>query len=275
MEVVTVDQEEEEFVQTKRTRTQKFSKITKIFLIDIILILLFSIPFLVFYGWRQKIGFKTGFFCNDNSLRYPYVVSKISQGNIAAQTLLAPPIILAISEIIKRFKKTKYLGKIIYLRIVRFLHGFCICMSFSYVPKLFRGNLRPHFMDVCIPNINCSAIENQFILIQDYECQNKDVTIDVYMSFPSVHTSSAVFVSIYLIFFIWKRVKWFKIRICLQFFMLLYAFFISISRINEHYHHPSDVIAGTIIGGLSAYASVKYFEDFFRDTNKDILHKSI
>lgn len=277
MEIYSSDREEDssEVVRKRRTTLQTLTSITKILLIDLLQLILFSFPIIVFYAWRQKIGFKTGFFCNDNSIRYPYIESKISQGNIAAQTLLGPPIILSLSEIIKRFRKRRHIEKVIYLRIIRYFHGFFICMSFTYVPKLFRGNLRPHFMDVCKPIIDCNDITNKLRFIEDYKCLNDNVSIDVYMSFPSVHTSAAVFVSIYLVFYLWKLIKWNKLRICLQFFVLLYAYSISLSRIDEHYHHLSDVIAGTIIGALSAYASVKCFEDFFRDSDVSAIQKSI
>lgn len=279
MEIISSNEEGDVIVHRKRTNIQIFTAISKTLLLDVLQLLLFSFPIIVFYAWRQQIGFKTGFFCDDSSIRYPYVQSKISQGNIAAQTLLGPPIILTLSEIIKRFRircDDNNIGKVIYLRIIRYFHGFFICMSFTYVPKLFRGNLRPHFMAVCKPKIDCTATYNQLRLIEDYECMNDNVSIDVYMSFPSVHTSAAVFVSVYLIFYIWKRIKWTKLRICLQFFVLLYAYTISLSRVAEHYHHPSDVIAGTIIGGLSAYASVKYLEDFFRNPGvQKTIHKAI
>uniref|UniRef100_A0A336L3U5 CSON003887 protein n=1 Tax=Culicoides sonorensis TaxID=179676 RepID=A0A336L3U5_CULSO len=271
MEVVSVEtgeEDEEEIVKKKETKVEKILKKLNVCLTDLTLLVIFSLPIIVFYAWRQKNGFKTGFFCNDNSIRYPYRETKISQSSIAIQTLLGPPIIFVVIELFTILRKRglenkfKYFGKSVYYRITRYFHGFFICMSFTYVPKLFRGNLRPHFIDACNPNVDCNATQNQFKFIQDYECWN-EVSIDVYMSFPSVHTSASVFVAVYLIFYLWKRIKWNKLRICLQFLLFLYAYFISLSRIHEHYHHPSDVIAGTIIGVLSSYAAVKYFEGFF------------
>lgn len=274
MEIIPGD--DLEAVHHKKTKVQRMAILTKIFLIDIVQLIFFSTPIIIFYAWRQQLGFKTGFFCNDYSIRYPYVKSMISQSNIAVQTLLVPPVILTLVELLKRCRrKRRNIGKMIYLRIIRYLHGFFICMSFTYVPKLFRGSLRPHFMDVCDPNIDCRNEINQLRFIEDYECRGDNVSTDIYMSFPSVHTSAAIFVSIYLVLYLQKQIKWSNLRICLQFMVLLYGYSMSLSRIEEHYHHPSDVIAGVIIGGLSAYVSVKYLEDFFREPSEEKLPKSI
>ncbi|XP_063706374.1 putative phosphatidate phosphatase [Culicoides brevitarsis] len=261
MEVVSVEADDLEIVDKKRPKNIVL-KVTKIILLDIVLLVFYFFPVIIFYVWRQKVGFRTGFFCNDNSIRYPYVKSRISQGNIAAQSLLVAPVILIFSEILIQFRNKRQ-WSVIYARITKYFHGFFICMSFTYVPKLFRGTLRPHFMDVCVPNVDCSAPENQLRFIEDYECTGENNSIDVFMSFPSVHSAAASFIAIYLIFYFGTRVKQIKVRLCLQFLLLIYAYSIGLSRIAEHYHHTSDVIAGAAIGGLSAFASAKYFENFF------------
>lgn len=38
------------------------------------------------------------------------------------------------------------------------------------VAKYTIGRLRPHFMTLCVPDINCSLPENQFRYIENFTC---------------------------------------------------------------------------------------------------------
>lgn len=64
------------------------------------------------------------------------------------------------------------------------------------------GFLRPNFFLHCIPNITDCKPE-QYIAEDEYECTNNNVDkahlSDIYMSFPSGHTSAAMFYVVFLV----------------------------------------------------------------------------
>jgi phosphatidate phosphatase len=51
-----------------------------------------------------------------------------------------------------------------------FLFGAACSQLTTDTSKYVLGSLRPYFMDVCRPNINCSLPENQHRYIELYTC---------------------------------------------------------------------------------------------------------
>ena len=42
-------------------------------------------------------------------------------------------------------------------------------------------------------------------------------------------------------------------------FPVLLAVFVACSRVHDNWHHPSDVLAGAAVGGISAFVCFRYF----------------
>lgn len=65
------------------------------------------------------------------------------------------------------------------------------------IGKYTIGRLRPHFIDVCDPNIDCSLIENAHRYITDFTCRKSSIK-DTRLSFPSGHSSFMTYTMVYL-----------------------------------------------------------------------------
>ena len=80
------------------------------------------------------------------------------------------------------------------------------------------------------------------------------------LSFISGHASFSFYCATFLISYIntqTKKLKWGStVAPYLQFVLALLATWISFTRIGDYYHHPSDVICGTLAGvGFALYFS--------------------
>ncbi|GMH54166.1 hypothetical protein TrRE_jg3609 [Triparma retinervis] len=144
--------------------------------------------------------------------------------------------------------------------------------------KLYVGRLRPNFYAICDYNdekMKCEAEESR---------QNEGRC-----SFPSGHSSlsmtGCLLISLYLGFKLTKTKKDngnkllrekccgegctdFSFPECVYYIFLLpifLALFVACSRVHDNWHHPSDVIAGALIGALSACWA--FYQFYFRNLN--------
>lgn len=65
--------------------------------------------------------------------------------------------------------------------------------------------------------------------------------------------------SLLLQFYLQSRFTWRGARLLrplLQFTLLMMAFYTGLSRVSDHKHHPTDVLAGFVQGALVAYCIV-------------------
>ncbi|KAK3521712.1 hypothetical protein QTP70_015816, partial [Hemibagrus guttatus] len=116
----------------------------------------------------QHEPFKRGFFCNDDSIKYPLKDDTISYqllgGVMIPVTLLTMIIGECVSVYLKRIKsKSSFSNSYVaclYKAIGTFLFGAAMSQSLTDIGKYSIGRLRPHFLDVCKPDwnsINCSS----------------------------------------------------------------------------------------------------------------------
>ncbi|KAA0708798.1 Phospholipid phosphatase 3 [Triplophysa tibetana] len=66
--------------------------------------------------------------------------------------------------------------------------------------------------------------------------------------------------------FTWRGAR--LLRPLLQFTLLMMAFYTGLSRVSDHKHHPTDVLAGFLQGALVAYCIVFYLSDLFKPKAK-------
>lgn len=256
---------------------QKQSKIFHYLIRDSLQIIFFASPMLIYHAIRLITNQKHhgGFFCDDNSIKYPYKESRISETAVVIQTITIPIIIIMVLEtyIHKKSnenttKSTSSLIERIYKYVINYLSAYIVCCSFMWLPKYFNGNLRPHFFDVCQPVLNidknnpCDDPKNFGKFITDYYC-SKTYMPSIYRTFPSGHASQSCFAVCYLIMFIQRKISAIRLRICLQFVLVCYAIFVSLSRIYDYHHHPSDVFFGALLGLLCWLVVVKVVENDF------------
>ncbi|XP_018589794.1 phospholipid phosphatase 3 isoform X1 [Scleropages formosus] len=246
--------------------------------LDVFCLLLAGLPFLIIESSTVK-PYRRGFYCSDESIKYPYK----NGDTISDAVLCATGILIAIFSIIigecyrihylnegsKSFVGNPYVSAL-YKQVGVFLFGCAISQSFTDIAKVSVGRMRPHFLDVCNPDfstINCSLG-----YITDYKCRGPENKVqEARKSFFSGHASFSMFTMLYLVLYLQSRFTWRGARLLrplLQFTLLMMAFYTGLSRVSDHKHHPTDVLAGFVQGALVAYCVVFYVSDLFKPKPK-------
>ncbi|KAM4641207.1 phospholipid phosphatase 3 isoform 1-T1 [Discoglossus pictus] len=246
--------------------------------LDIFCLILAALPFLIIETSTIE-PYRRGFYCDDESIQYPYQ----SRETINDAVLSAVGILIAILAIIVgEFFRIYYLKErshsfiqnpyvaALYKQVGCFIFGCAISQSFTDIAKVSIGRLRPHFLAVCKPDyttINCSDG-----YIENYTCQgNESKVMEARKSFFSGHASFSMYTMLYLVLYLQSRFTWRGARLLrplLQFTLLMMAFYTGLSRVSDHKHHPTDVLAGFAQGALVAYCIVFYVSDLFKPQKK-------
>ncbi|XP_015211280.1 phospholipid phosphatase 3 isoform X2 [Lepisosteus oculatus] len=240
---------------------------------DIFCLILVMLPSIVL----NKAGvqpFQRGFFCDDDSIKYSF-----KRSTIPSPVLLAAGMILPVASIItgecyrihylnegsKSFISNPYVSTL-YKQVGVFIFGCAVSQSFTDIAKVSVGRMRPHFLAVCEPDfsrINCSDG-----YITDYFCKGEESRVqEARKSFFSGHASFSMYTMLYLAFYLQSRFTWRGARLLrplLQFTLIMMAFYTGLSRVSDHKHHPTDVLAGFVQGALVAYCIVFYVSDLFK-----------
>ncbi|XP_013869278.1 lipid phosphate phosphohydrolase 3 isoform X2 [Austrofundulus limnaeus] len=218
--------------------------------------------------------YQRGFFCDDSSIRLPYKNSTVSTAVLTAVGVAVPVVSIIIGESYriyflnegsKSFVGNPYISAV-YKQVGVFVFGCAISQSFTDIAKVSVGRLRPHFLDVCMPDfstINCSLG-----YITDYQCQGPESRVqEARKSFFSGHASFSMYTMLYLVFYLQSRFTWHGARLLrplTQFTLIMMSFYTGLSRVSDHKHHPTDVLAGFIQGALVAYCIVFFVSDLFK-----------
>ncbi|KAL3868278.1 hypothetical protein ACJMK2_041105 [Sinanodonta woodiana] len=229
---------------------------------DVIIWLAIGLPALVLY--IMGTPYKAGFFCDDTSLKYPYKQNTISDALLSGVAFGLTIMMLLIVEVLNIFEKENKRhrcltqGPFTCLKgFGIFLFGFVITQIFTEVLKNAVGRLRPNFFDLCRPDF--SRIDCSQGYITNYTCTNDEHSASTLrnsrQSFPSGHAVFSVFTSMYLVLYIQKRLHISYshfLKPTIQAALVLLSVLCSVSRITDHMHHSSDVIAGIGIGFVVA-----------------------
>ncbi|XP_074113886.1 putative phosphatidate phosphatase isoform X2 [Cotesia typhae] len=220
-----------------------------------------------------------GFFCNDQTIMYPRVlketVSNLTLGIIALIFL----ILIIIGEIfharktrssqqLLTFKVPNWIT-LIYHKAGTYLIGGITTVLIGDVIKLTVGRLRPHFLDVCAPNIDCTLATNlnRYVGPGEFVCTSNftDDLRNARLSFPSSHSSTLTYVGVYFICYLQLRITSRNLKMLkyfLQFIVVSVIWFISMTRISDYFHHWSDVTVGMMIGLVNALITVQLATPF-------------
>uniref|UniRef100_A0A915EBH3 Phosphatidic acid phosphatase type 2/haloperoxidase domain-containing protein n=1 Tax=Ditylenchus dipsaci TaxID=166011 RepID=A0A915EBH3_9BILA len=249
-------------------------------------ILLFNAIIIVGFGILAysskyfKKPVQRGFHCGDLSIRYPFKESTVPIGSLLlvgnASTLVA----IILGEFFYHRRKFEPLSQVYQLfdqllhpSFVRFAQfflasvaGFTVNIWLVYMVKYNLGQLRPHFLDVCRPNVNymsCSATQ----YFENYTCTTSGTEparklYDARLSFYSGHTSAAFYFASFFVMYVHTRIgrfeySWTPLFVLLYTIVLTAASLVGISRILDNKHHNSDVVVGALVG-TSIAACVLY-----------------
>ncbi|ESP04507.1 hypothetical protein LOTGIDRAFT_237348 [Lottia gigantea] len=223
--------------------------------------------------------FKQGFFCSDESIRYPYKTSTVSNIVLYLVSFFMPLVILAIGDIVTvlleirrneldlqpKVSKLKVIVEQISCTMAVFLFGFASTQFSVDIMKYSVGRLRPHFLAVCQPEkFNCTG---QYI--EDFVCTSgtQEELKQARLSFPSGHAALSIYAMLFLICYIHEKFHFQTLPLLktfLQipcFYMAIYA---SVSRVFDYWHHPTDVLAGFLLGAFMAIVTAKLVANNFK-----------
>ncbi|GMR37496.1 hypothetical protein PMAYCL1PPCAC_07691, partial [Pristionchus mayeri] len=221
---------------------------------------------------------KSSFACDDYSIRNPFVKTQtISAVAVILITLITPLLIILITEIIidrissryLRFKFRSFNVPALLVHIIAFEGyfqlGYVMQVVVNQVTKYAVGRLRPHFLTVCVPApYNCTAGDR---FVYDYTCTGDTKDVDEgRLSFYSGHSATAMYTATFTAIYLHARIGYIAPRIILstvQTLLFTGGLFICYTRIQDYYHHPTDVLAGAIIGFLGAIYSCFAWADIW------------
>ncbi|XP_064798210.1 phospholipid phosphatase 1-like isoform X1 [Oncorhynchus masou masou] len=243
-------------------------------LLDIACLIIGGLPLAAFNLGKIK-PYQRGFFCNDDSISYPFHQSTVTSIVLYTAGFALPICCMVFGECLsvylKRIKSKSSFSNVyvanVYKAIGTFVFGAAMSQSLTDIAKYSIGRLRPHFLDVCKPDwklINCTA----GAYIEDFTCTGDTHMVnEARLSFYSGHSSFSMYCMLFLALYIQARLQaeWARLlRPTLQFFLIAASVYTGLSRVSDYKHHWSDVLAGIIQGALVAILVVFVVSDFFK-----------
>ena len=144
------------------------------------------------------------------------------------------------------------------------LHSLILSTIFQVMLKLFIGGLRPNFLSHCDPNPYARPrlkVGYNGMMLSTDACRG-DVNFAM-TSFPSGHTTAAFAGLVYLFLYLNAKLKvWSNYhpavwKVFVMYMPILLAVFIGGSVFVDYHHNWYDVVAGAIIGTLSALSAYR------------------
>ncbi|XP_045160349.1 phospholipid phosphatase 1-like [Mercenaria mercenaria] len=221
-----------------------------------------AVSLLVLYLFLYGKPYETGFFCDDKSLSYPSIPETITTPVLVAAGFTFSILLVVTVEVLncldnKCQRPCQWARDIIFCvkSYVVFMIGFLIQELVVDAVKNKMGVLRPNFFDVCKPQFNGTLCPGY---ISEYTCtgseQDKEIRSSR-QSFPSGHSAFSMYIAAYFCIYVENRLQ-IRFSRLLKFFLqsglIFIAILCGIGRIIDNKHHPSDVIAGYILGIIVA-----------------------
>ncbi|VDK22201.1 unnamed protein product [Anisakis simplex] len=136
--------------------------------------------------------------------------------------------------------------------------------------KYSTGRLRPHFLDVCKPNVNLTVLcgsgsASSHDYIEDYVCLGgpEARVRNARLSFYSGHASTAMNVAVFCVMYLQarlpRRIYGISLLPLFQTMLIGGALLVGYSRVSDNMHHPTDVMVGFAAGLMVALVSVSSF----------------
>ncbi|XP_043941444.1 phospholipid phosphatase 3 [Protopterus annectens] len=250
------------------------SKKVLLICLDFVCLIVAALPFMIIEGGAIQ-PYEQGFYCNDESINYPYKNGDtISDAVLSAVGILIAILAITLGECYrihylkerpKSFIQNSYVAAL-YRQAGCFIFGCAISQSFTDIAKVSIGRLRPHFLNVCKPKFSNESCSHGYVT--NYTCTGPVHKVqEARKSFFSGHASFSMYAMLYLVFYLQARFTWKGARLLrplLQFTLIMLAFYTGLSRVSDHKHHPTDVLAGFAQGALVAYCIAFYVSDLFR-----------
>lgn len=231
------------------------------FAVDVTIWIIVGVP--VLYLYKASTPYRRGFFCNDDSLRYPYKENTISDDFLLFIGFSLPFVVFLLNELERyRVKRTtEHINKyaVVFAKIsCAYAFGFTMIELVIQGAKPAIGRLRPNFFDVCKPDFTKIDCDKGYIT--DYNCTDTDYSDSIHrqsrLSFPSGHAGFAMYSAIFTSLYMEKQVtlQCSAVAKCFtQTAMILLALMCAITRLYDNKHHVTDIMAGMALGVLVGY----------------------
>ncbi|XP_051963822.1 phospholipid phosphatase 1 [Xyrauchen texanus] len=241
--------------------------------LDVICLLLAGLPFAVLN--IQHKPFKRGFFCSDDTIKYPFKEDTISYQLLMGIIIPFTLIVIILGECLPIYLRSRssfsyeYIGRV-YKVIGSFVFGAALSQSLTDIAKYSIGRLRPHFLTACKPN--WSLIDCKSGYIENFTCTgDQTISNEGRLSFYSGHSSFSMYCMLFLALYLQSRLRfgWARLlRPTLQFSFIAASLYVGLSRVSDYKHHWSDVLTGLIQGALVALFTVFFVSDLFNTHSK-------
>ncbi|CAL2031102.1 hypothetical protein CAEBREN_02229 [Caenorhabditis brenneri] len=254
-------------------------------LCDFLVLTLIAIPLYIFHEFVPP--YRRGFYCDDESIRYPFRKSTVSRQMLIVIGLLIPILLILATELFRTLaweKKSEHEFKTYQVRnhsvhrlIVRlycfigyFFVGVCFNQLMVDIAKYTIGRQRPHFMDVCRPNKGYDTCSNPDEYITDFTCRSNDTKLvhEAQLSFYSGHSAfsfyAAWFTSLYLQARLFRPLFSRLLLPVIQFLLFGGAAYVSLTRVSDYKHHWSDVLVGALMGSAIGIFVALFVAEVFK-----------
>lgn len=233
-------------------------------------IILIGVTFLLIYIFVLFHPFDRGFYCTDETIRFPYRPDTVPMWAAGFYSVTAGFLIVIVSELYltcaqkEKFNKNQRIQRL----ILNSIHGILLyglgalsTLLITEIGKHTVGRLRPHFLDVCKPKwdeLNCFTKINDipvanYIKYHAGICTgDPDIIREARRSFPSGHSSFTTYSMAFVIIYLEARLVFLHrakvIKPIIQLIAFIAAWHTCMSRVSDFKHHYTDVIAGACIG---------------------------
>ncbi|KAI5640161.1 PAP2 superfamily domain-containing protein [Phthorimaea operculella] len=215
---------------------------------------------LIFVLMELKLvpGGRYGFHCNDPALSHKFDGDTITLKWLFAMCILLPLAVMLLVERIYHNEDKTRPNRRAWRWHKEYIFGFLVNLCFVHVLKHLVGSPRPHFFDTCKPNEATTCESSEFV--SSYTCTGEQRrTWDSDRSFPSGHTSLAIYAGLFTIYYLHMRAPpHARARVYAQAAVGACALWCCVSRMLDHRHHWWDVLAGAAIGCLSLVHTALY-----------------
>jgi phosphatidate phosphatase len=264
---------------------------TRIFL-DFSLLFLVWLPVILFATVVKP--FERGYYCDDESIRYPYRDSTVPNYSLYILGAALPIITIVFIETFRVLKfDPRQIYKIealapahqlggrpipplasnLYIYLGYFMFGAALCQGVTDLGKYCVGRLRPHFYDVCKPAVDCTKLP-PYTYVEFPNCTTTDheTLREARLSFPSGHASFGAYTMFFLVLYIQARLIWpmvsLLVKHVLQNVCVVLGVACALSRVSDYKHHWSDVLSGVILGVTVACLTAFHMVGLFRHPHR-------
>jgi len=191
-----------------------------------------------------------------------------------------------------RNNRTPWIAVELYRQFGYFTLGALTTLLFTELAKYTIGRLRPHYLTVCNPELTDELCKDEFGYqkfvtrpeaeicrgLSEGTATEKQLH-EARLSFLSGHSSFSFYCGMFLIVYLQARLSnlpacsYTPVRIAcrslkilrpfIQFAIIILAFWISLTRISDYFHHPFDVVTGALVGISFALITLTVAADIF------------